>query len=316
MPTRPGAAGRPRPPRAPREKLAELRRQAEGGPAAWAVAARQSLNASAALAAARGDELGGRPLDWLLHLDADELLGLEGPGRGGASLADHFAAAGAAGLAMIRYADHELLLPWEPGTPLRFKVNPLLAAALLGRTGWQKLVTLLGMAQDGPRPYFRAYWNGKAAVAVAAAAGASGVHGWRKVGTAGAAVAAGAGLLAGPSILHVHLPTAAAFRAKYLRVAEGREERRPFAPSPLEAAACALIRELRAEGASPAVVEGRLDALYAASCVFAPREVELLEVAGLLVTPELGPGRLLAGAGPEGARALVSSGSEPVGDGR
>ncbi len=294
------------------ERVFDLRRQAGAGPAAWAVAARQSLNASAALAAARGDELGGRPLDWLVHLDADELLVLEGPGRGGACLAEHFAAARAAGLVTVRYADHELLLPWEPGSPLRFKANPLLAAARLGRAGWEKLVALLGLEQDGLRPYFRAYWNGKSAVAVEAGAGASGVHGWQAADPAGGGPLSGdlserpAGLLSGPSILHVHLPTAASFRAKYLRVAEGPDEGRPFPPSPLEASACELIRSLRAQGASAADLEHRLDELYGESCAFEARQVELLELAGLLITPDLGPGRLLAEAACDAAVAASS----------
>ncbi len=291
---RPGAA---------HEGPGDLRRLAGGGSAAWAVAARQGLNATAALGAARGDELGGRPLDWLVHLDADELLVLDGEGRGGATLADHFAAARAAGLVALRYANHELLLPWEPGAPLRFKANPLVASARLGSVGWEKLVALLGLAQSGPRPYFRAYWNGKAAVAVAAAEGASGVHGWRVAGPSAG------GLLAGPSILHVHLASAAAFRAKYLRLAQAADGERPFPPSPLEESACALIRRLRAEGAPAASVERDLDALYATSCCFAPREIELLEAAGLLTAPELGPGRGLAGIDPGSPGGLSPAGS-------
>jgi hypothetical protein len=291
--------------------LGRLRRQAGAGPAAWAVAARQSLNASAALAAARGDELGGRPLDWLVHLDSDELLVLAGAGRGGASLAEHFAAARAAGLVTVRYANHELLLPWEPGASLRFKANPLLAAARLGRAGWEKLVALLGLEQDGPRPYFRAYWNGKSAVAVAAGTGASGVHAWEAEGAVGSAgQGVRSGLLAGPAVLHVHLPTADSFRVKYLRIAdglEGPEGSRPFPPSPLEASACELIRSLRTRGASTAEVDRLLDELYAASCVFETRQVELLELAGLLITPDLGPGRGLTEAGAEAGDAVAAA---------
>ncbi len=294
-------------PGAGRDRPSELRCHAAGGPAAWAVAARQSLNASAGLAAARGDELGGRPLDWLVHLDADELLVVDGPGRGGATLADHFAAAREAGLAAVRYANHELLLPWEPGRPLRFKLNPLLAVARLGRAGWEGLVSVLGMAQEGPHPYFRAYWNGKSAVAVDAGEGAAGVHGWQTAGPARD------GLLAGPSVLHVHLPTPSAFRGKYLRLADGPDAGRPFPPSWLEEAARRLIRELSVEGASPAVRDRRLDALYAAACCFSPREVELLEMAGLLIAPELGPGRLLAAARSPGLETTPWS---PSGDGR
>ena len=62
--------------------------------------------------------------DWLLHLDADELFCMEGAGRGGESLRDHYAVATAAGLHMIRYLNHELLLPHEPGSAPRFRLKP------------------------------------------------------------------------------------------------------------------------------------------------------------------------------------------------
>jgi tryptophan halogenase len=272
-------------------ELAALRRQAEGGAATGAVAARQALNASAALAASRrggwdkGAGDGGPSLDWLIHLDGDEILHVEGAGRGGASLAEHFAAAEEAGWGVLRYVNHELLAPWLPREPPRFKRNPAVAAARLGPQGWTRLARLLGMEQGDRRPYFRAYWNGKSAVAVAAGRLAAGVHGWT------AAAGPGGGdepFLAGPSILHFHLPTAAAFRRKYLAVAAAPEGAdRPFPPSPLERAACSLIRELRREGASEAALETRLDELYAATTAFTPAEVDLLEEADLLFTPAL-----------------------------
>ncbi|MFP3941641.1 MAG: tryptophan 7-halogenase [Thermoanaerobaculia bacterium] len=275
------------------EEIEALRRHAEGGSAAWAVAARQALNASAALQAARtgsfgpgaGGEAGadGEPLDWLLHLDGDELFHLEGPARGGATLAEHFAAVSREGWTAVRYVNHELLAPWPPGEPPRFKRNPALAAGRLGATGWRRLVECLDMAQDARRPYFRAYWNGKSAVAVAAGERAAGVHGWRV--REGEQV-----FLAGPSVLHWHLPTAAAFRRKYLRIAAAPDgPARPFPPSPLEEAACSLARELRRGGAPEAEVASALDELYRATCTFTPPEVELLEEAGLLFAPPVPP---------------------------
>jgi len=261
-----------------REQLLEW---AEAGAASFAVAARQALNASAALAAAKTDELGGAPLDWLLHLDADEWLYLEGDGRGGATLHDHFAAASAAGRVLLRYVNHELLLPWRPGAPPRFKVNPRLAAARLGSGGWQALVAALRMAQTDPRPYFTGYTNGKSAVAVAHALAAAGVHGWH-LGEAAAGETQS--MLAGPSILHVHRPTPEEFRAKYLGIAAaGAAGPRPFAPCPAEEAALALLSTV--DGSDPATVDRELNALYHRLTSFTAAELDLLEEAGLILAP-------------------------------
>lgn len=275
----------------PRNRYTEgLLASARAGGAAWAVAARQALHASAALAAARAGELGGTPLDWLLHLDADEVLHLEGDGRGGGSLAAHFAAAAAAGLKLLRYVNHELLLPARPGSPPRFKLNPRLAAARLGPVGWSKLVTYLSMGQSDPRPYFHGYHNGKSAVAVSAGAMAGGVHGWF-LGTP--ETGRRSRFLAGPSVLHFRFADPAAFRRKYLAMAAAEAAAggdRPFAPSPAEAAAVALVRSLAETGASPEAVERRLDELYREMTCFSPGDVELLEEAGLVLTPDLGRG--------------------------
>jgi len=259
---------------------------AEAGAASFAVASRQALNASAVLAAARTGELGGAPLDWLLHLDADEWLYLEGAGRGGATLHDHFAAASAAGRVLLRYVNHELLLPWRPGTPPRFKINPRLAAARLGPGGWQALVSALRMAQTDPRPYFTGYYNGKSAVAVAHGVAAAGVHGWH---LDEAPAGEESPLLDGPSILHVHRPSPQEFRAKYLGIAAaGATGPRPFQPCPAEEAALALLRS--AEGrdpADPAAIERELDALYHRLTSFTALELDLLEEAGLILVPAL-----------------------------
>ena len=151
--------------------VAELKRLARSGSSSASVAARQTLNASAALQAAKADALGQRSLDWLIHLDLDELFYLEGAGRGGDTLGEHLAAATAAGLELIRYLNHEMLLPRRPGFPPRFKVNPRLAAARLGPSGWTQLVQHLSMSQSDARPYFNGYLNGKSAVLVRAGIG-------------------------------------------------------------------------------------------------------------------------------------------------
>jgi len=269
----------------PLENLSELRRWAKGGGAAWAVAARQALHASAALEAARTEEFGGAPLDWLLHLDGDELFRLEGKARGGSSLAEHFAAAEAAGLGRVCYLDHELLAPPEPGQPARFKLNPQLAAARLGRGGWNQLVRHLEMSPTDPRPYFRAYFNGKSAVRVAEGLGAAGVHGWY---LAGKTPSERSRTLAGPSLLHYHFFSKAAFRRKYLAMADaGPDDERPFEPSPTEEAAVSLIREARAAGEDRKTIGHRLDELHERLTAFSEEDVELLEKAGLLFAPEL-----------------------------
>ncbi len=272
------------PPFPERDQLLEW---AEAGAASFAHASRQALNASAALAAARTGELGGAPLTWLLHLDADEWFWLEGDARGGATLLDHFAAASAAGLSLVRYINHELLLPWQPGAPPRFKVNPRLAVTRHGPSGWQALVAALRMGQTDPRPWFIGYHNGKSAVAVAHGLAAAGVHGWHLEASQGEE------LVAGPSILHFHRPSPEAFHRKYLAVASARWEKpQPFEPSPAEEAALSLLRSL--ESADPAVVERELAALYKRLTSFTGAEIAVLEEAGLVLAPRLDRAFLLS----------------------
>jgi len=280
-----------------------LREAADAGEATHAVAARQALNATAALVAARRGELGGEasgaPLDWLLHLDDDELFHLEGAARGGAEVGEHFAALEAlrreepGRFSAIRYPNHELLLTRADTATARFKRNPRLAAARLGPVGWRRLIASLGMEQEGDRPYFRAYWNGKSAVAVERGRAAAGVHGWRLEADA---EPDGGTLLAGPSILHLHQATARAFRDKYLAVAGAAGEEggdRLFPPSPLEERAVGLIRRFQNAAASDAGESGQealiagLDALYDDALCFSVQEVEILEAAGLLVPVDL-----------------------------
>jgi hypothetical protein len=267
-------------------EVTELKQLACLGSSSAAVAARQTMNASAALQSAKAGALGERPLDWLLHLDLDELFYLEGAGRGGGTLGDHFAAASTAGFSLIRYLNHELLAPHQHGLPPRFKVNPRLAAARLGPAGWTMLVQHLSMAQSDTRPYFNGYLNGKSAVRVRAGVAAAGVHGWT--------VAAGTPdergcLLAGPSILHLHFSSPEAFRLKYLSKAASPEPSgpRPFEPSPAERAALGLIHSLQRAGADQTTIVARLDQLYSELTGFSESEVELLEEAGLFLTPEI-----------------------------
>lgn len=262
-------------------ELAAARSRAAGGTTSYAVSARQVLHATAALVAAREGELGGEPLDWLLHLDADEFFVLEGAARGGETLADHFAAAEAAGYRQIRYVNHELLLPWRPGERPRFKLNPRLAEARLGSGGWAGLAAFLRMTQTDRRPYYQGYFNGKSAVFVPAGREAAGVHGWTlEEGAQGAA------FVAGPAVLHLLCPTREAFCRKFLAKAASPapEGPLPFPPSPVEEAVMAEIRALQAAGASPQDLAHRLGELYAELVCFQPDEIELLEEAGLFLS--------------------------------
>ncbi|MCP3958543.1 MAG: 2OG-Fe(II) oxygenase [bacterium] len=269
----------------PASQRAELEPIARGGSSSHAVAARQTLNAGVALAAAKGDDLGGAPLDWLLHLDADELFHPQGDGRGGASLRRHFTAASDAGLRRLRYLNHELL-PRCPGAMPRFKLNPRLAAARLGPVGWSKMVAYLEMAQTDPRPYFTGYFNGKSAVAVDAGRCAAGVHGWSVEPDDPAADRT----LAGPCVLHFHLASARAFRAKYLAKAgaEPPAGPLPFDPSPVEVATLDEIRSLRRDGVEEEDIGERLLELHRRMTSFDEDELELLAEAGLVLSPDLG----------------------------
>ena len=265
--------------------LGELAQLAHGDHGSMAIPARQTLNAGSALAAAQSDVLGGDPLDWLLHLDSDELFNLERAGRGGRTLVEHFSTATDAGWRQIRYANHEVLLPAGDGVP-RFKVNPRLAAARLGPAGWSSLVQYMDIAQSGSRPYFNGYLNGKSAVAVAAARGPSGVHGWQLE----AASRENSVFLAGPSILHFHLASAAAFRRKYLAMAAAPDAQSAplFSPPANETAALSIITELCAQDATLIEVELALNDLHQRITSFNEEEIALLEETGLLLKPALG----------------------------
>jgi hypothetical protein len=272
--------------------LEELIDAARRGASAQAVAARQTLNASSALAVCRTDELGGAPLDWLLHLDADELFWLPGRGRGGSEAGEHFAGLSEAGVGSARYVNHELLLPRRGGDPARFKRNPREARARLGTGGWQRLAEDLGMRQTDPRPYFNGYLNGKSAVASAVGVAAAGVHGWR--------VAANPRppFLAGPAVLHLHFASAESYCRKYLRMADSMAAAGElFEPCRTELMALDLVRSLRRSGADDDAVRKRLMDLRDSLTHFSDEEVGLLLEAGLILEPAALDRTLTAAAG-------------------
>ena len=264
----------------------KLLRLAQAGSSAHAVAARQTLNASAALQAAKGGELGGAPLDWLLHLDGDELFYLQGNGRGGNTLWRHFAAVSQAKLQLLRYVNHELLLPNSVGRPPYFKVNPRLAAARFGRLGWSRTARDLHMTQSDRRPYFNSYHNGKSAVFVPAGRAAAGVHSWSLSTGRGATHTR---FLAGPAILYLHCSSREAFRRKYLAKAESPTPPGPllFEPSPMEVVALDLILSLERAGADKRMIEKRLDELYDKLTSFNESERNILDESGLIIRPQL-----------------------------
>lgn len=255
-------------------RLAALKPHAEEGASSHAVACRQSLHASAALAAFRCEELGGS-YDWLLHLDADELFHLQGSARGGDDVGEHFAAVEAAGYERVRYLNHEML----SGPEWCFKLNPRLAEIQLGTVGWKAMIEHLDLAQTAERPYFLGYFNGKSAVSVSAGSAAAGVHGWWSADPRPEAEL----VVSGPSILHELRPTAESFRDKYLTIAAAPRPSgvRQFAPSPVEERALALVESIPV---GPELAE-RLDALYRRLRSFSEQDLAWLEEAGLLYCP-------------------------------
>jgi hypothetical protein len=142
------------------------------------------------------------------------------------------------------------------------------------------------MSQSDPRPYFSGYLNGKSAVAVGAGLRAAGVHSWALAEPFSAASGA---FLAGPSVLHYHFASPAAFHRKYWAIAAGAPspQERPFAPSPAEVAALDLIRSLQAAGADDDAIARHLEALHGRLTSFSDVAADLLQDAGLLLTADL-----------------------------
>ena len=132
----------------------------------------------------------------------------------------------------------------------------------------------------GERPYFLAHTNGKAAVRVSAGRAAAGVHGWQ--------VADGVGLTAlldGPSLLHLPSPTAESFAHKLGRRASGAltgDIARLFPPGHAESRAVERLAD-----ASPDAKEEILEELFREVACFSEGEVQILQAAELLLTPDL-----------------------------
>jgi hypothetical protein len=256
---------------------AELLTLATQGGSSFAVCARQTLNASAALLIAQSDQLGGSPLDWLLHIDADEwfLPAAE------ATLAQHFACASAQGFETLVYLNHEWLHTGSGHDAPVFKHNPLQAAASLS-TDWPGLREQL--SRQGQRPYFNGYSNGKAAARVDACFAADGVHRWRTHSHSQEP-----NLLAGPVILHWHLPERQSLQQKFLGQQNLPEMAQPlFAPLPTEQMILARLKNAGENGQSkPALASQIIDQAYRELICWEEKEILLMQEAGLLFRPAL-----------------------------
>lgn len=258
----------------------------------YAVCARQTLNASAALVAARGEQLGGSPLDWLLHIDADEWFWPAGD----ATLAQHFACASEQGFATLVYLNHEWLHTSNGQADAVFKHNPLQAAASLG-AHWPILrEQLCRPKQDNYRTYFNAYSNGKSAARVQACAGADGVHRWQTSHHSQEQM-----LLAGPVILHWHLLGKGSLHQKFLGKNNLPEMGQAlFAPLATEQMILARL-EKAGEGGHEKFASANqiLDQAYRELICWEAPEILLMQDAGLLFHPALDvdhcPAKLLQG---------------------
>jgi hypothetical protein len=259
---------------------------ASTGASSQGIPARQALNASAALEIAKTDEFGGAPLDWMIHLDLDELFYLEGPDQGGGSLKEHFSAVTRREIALVRYINHELLHPPKEGDPQWFKLNPRLAKTQLGSTAWNKLVNQLDMAQERSRPYFNGYHNGKSAVAVQKGKCAAGVHSWWLLEDA---LPRDECFLAGPSILHYRFASTNAFCEKYLAMADTSPnlDNSLFPQPKAEKAALSLIHSMRRDGTEIEEIHEALKRLHGDMTGFSKTETHILDENGLIFTPEI-----------------------------
>lgn len=257
----------------------KLERMAQSSGTSWSVSARQALNASEILQLLKQSHTSFPAIDWLLHIDSDEFFHLKDSSRGGETLRDHFAVASHQGWSKIRYSNYELLTPWQPGQPTRFKINPRIAATRLGKNGWRALCEQLEMYQHQSRPYFLGYHNGKSAVAVAEGEAAAGVHDWYLAGHSSNK----ATVLAGPVVLHCHNPNPKSLLQKYQAKQKqpAPEETPLFQLSPMEEAIAEKLQSFSPE-TPPEQQLLEIEALFQAKTQFSTSEYDLLQVAGLL----------------------------------
>lgn len=204
-PARPAAASDSRVVVVPRD--AELRRRWQETHtyqhAGWAraymereVMARQTLNVAVAVEMARE-----RHIDWLLHIDADELFHCRH-----ATVAEHFSRLSHLGLASVRYLNHEAV-PERPDVVdcfrevTLFKHNPRLLHRPLPE--YESVLEAIPACAGG---YFHFYTNGKSAARVTPDLRPDGVHQFTALPRA---------TVTHPAILHYACCTFEIFWAKY-----------------------------------------------------------------------------------------------------
>lgn len=123
---------------------------------------RQLLNVAVALEMARADGI-----DWLLHIDQDELF-FAPQFFAGKTISDHFEAVTAQGVELVTYLNHEAAVDRADATdPFRdivhFKRNPQTLAS--GRLSAEQQTTITAIPKL-PERYFVQYLHGKTAVRV------------------------------------------------------------------------------------------------------------------------------------------------------
>lgn len=185
-------------------------RQAWQGLACWPgtgphiereVMARQILNAEHAINLARA-----RGLDWLLHIDSDELFYVPG-----GDAAAHFAAYAAKPPDMASYLNYEAV-PETEDTDDFFRTVTLFKQPLSG-VPWPATQALIARAGQRVDAYFHFYGNGKSAVRLAAPGMLpDNVHSFARRGEFSVA------WNRGPFILHYACCGFAAFWQKYVRL--------------------------------------------------------------------------------------------------
>lgn len=253
---------------------------AKQGGSSYAVCARQTLNASAALLAAQSDQLGGSPLDWLLHIDADEWF----LPAADATIEQHFACASEQGFETLVYLNHEWLHASSGQDAPVFKHNPLQAAANLGAS-WPVLrEQLCRLGQDDQRTYFNAYGNGKAAARVNACLAADGVHRWQTRSHSQEQM-----LLAGPVILHWHLLGRQGLQQKFLGKKNLPEMAQAlFAPLPTEQMILARLKNAGEDVQWNLELASQiLDQAYRELICWDEKDILVMQEAGLLFRPAL-----------------------------
>lgn len=230
---------------------------------------RQTLNATLALELAR--ETG---VNWVLHVDADELV------SGDLALPEFFARADTLGLGLVRLLNHEAVAhetASDPFATVRVFKKPTQLLTLAARSA-------VSSHFSGRCGYFLAYSNGKSAVRVVPGVSVTGVHGFAL--PPGSAL--GSAVVSNPAILHYPYSTYEAFARKHRRMGgdfhTGDIFGAPWSPPPILASARDLVSRDDERG---------LRALYERCVLLSEFATEALLAAGALAIIDE-PARVLA----------------------